>query len=98
MGRGFGQGYEREGLVGYLLGMPLDGDDFDRQLYLNDFYAGLPLPCDGVVLGIFPVKVLRPSELNWAISRGNEGGMALARELIARGDGCSNDSRLPALH
>src|SRR5262249_10692463 len=43
IGRGFGHGFEKEGLVGYLLGMPLDGDNFDRQLYINGFYEGLPV-------------------------------------------------------
>lgn len=42
--------------------MPWDGDDFDRQLYLNNFYAGLPVAYAGAAIGIFPVKVLRPSE------------------------------------
>ena len=98
IGRGFGQGFEKDGWVGYLLGMPLEGSDFDRQLYLNNFYAGLPVPYSGAAIGIFPVKVLRPSELAWAMAQGNEGAMTLARELIARGDGCRNDATLPALH
>jgi hypothetical protein len=98
IGRGFGQGLEKEGLAGYLLGMPLDGGNFDRQLYLNNFYAGLPVPYCEAAIGVFPVKVLRPSELEWAIAAGNEGGMLLAREFIARGEGCRNNSRLDRLH
>jgi hypothetical protein len=97
IGTGFGHGYEKDGLVGYLLGMPLDGTDFERQLYLNNFYAGLPVPYSQAGVGIFPVKVLRPSELAWAIRQGNQGGMLLAQEFIARSEGCRNDSRLPAL-
>ena len=98
IGRGFGHDFEKEGLVGYLLGMPLDGDNFDRQLYINGFYEGLPVPYSGAAIGIFPVKVLKPTELAWAMSRGNDGAMLLAREFIERGEGCRNDDRLPPLH
>lgn len=92
IGVGFGHGLEKDGLVGYLLGMPLDGEDFGRQLYLNGYYAGLPVPYAGAGIGIFPVKVLRPSELAWAIAQGNEGGVRLARAFFDRGDGCRNDA------
>jgi hypothetical protein len=97
IGRGFGHGFERDGLVGYLLGMPLDGTDFDRQLYMNGFYAGLPVRYAGAAVGILPARVLRPDELSWAIAQGNEGGVLLARELIARGAGCRNDARMVAV-
>ena len=98
IGRGFGQGFEKDGMVGYLLGMPLSGADFDRQIYIHRFYQGLPVPYADAAVGIFPVKVLRPSELAWAIAQGNDGGMMLARELIARGDACRNDVALPPCH
>jgi hypothetical protein len=98
IGHGFGQGYERDGWVGYLLGMPLEGADFNRQLYVNKFWAGLPTPYANGSLGLFPVKVLQPSELAWAIAQGNDGGMLLAKEFVARGEGCRNDATLPAIH
>jgi hypothetical protein len=98
IGHGFGQGFEKDGLVSYLLGMPLVGSDFDRQLFIHKFYQGLPVPYADASLGVFQVKVLRPSELAWSIAQGNEGPMMLAREFIARGDSCSNDVGLAPLH
>ncbi|MBP9113846.1 MAG: hypothetical protein KBF88_13625 [Polyangiaceae bacterium] len=98
IGRGFGHGFEKEGLVGYLLGMPLDGDNFDRQRYVNGFYEGLPVPYSNAAIGIFPVKVLKPTELAWAMAQGNDGAMLLAREFVRREKGCRNDDRLAPLH
>lgn len=97
IGRGFGQGFERDGLVGYLIGMPLDGADFSRQLYVDEHYRDLPVAYAHCALGLFPVRVLRPSELDWAIAQGNTGALRLAEAFLERGDGCLNDLHRPPL-
>lgn len=90
IGTGFGHGLERGGAVAFLAGMPLDGGDFDRQLYLNGYYAGLPVEYSGGACGLFPLKVLTPSELDWAVANGNDGGKRLADAFLAAGHGSTN--------
>jgi hypothetical protein len=82
----------------YLLGMPLDGDDFDRQIYANNHYAGLPVPYSGAAIGVLPVVALYPSELAWAVERGNSGALELAREFVAANRGCRNRSTWKPRH
>jgi hypothetical protein len=82
----------------YLLGMPLDGDDFGRQIHASGHYADLPVPYADAALCVVPVVALHPSELAWAVERGNTGALELAREFIAANRGCRNRSTWKPRH
>jgi hypothetical protein len=74
------------GLVGFLVGQPLVGDDLDLHPYLNGCYLGGGTPYDHASVGYFPVKPLTPDEYAWAKAQGNEGGVLLAQKFLVRGD------------
>jgi len=76
--------------------MTLDGTDFARQLHEHNLYADLSSPHSASV-GLLAVKVLRPSELTWAIAQGNDGGIKLAEPFFERGDGSQNQFNLPPI-
>src|SRR5262249_17460153 len=76
-----------DGLVGYLVGLPVTGDNIDLHFYINDFYRDLGRGFDECAIGIFPVKPLLPDEYQFAKQLGTEGGVRLAERFLTRGDG-----------
>ncbi len=76
-----------DGLVGYLVGLPVGGTNIDLHFYINGFYRGLGRGLDECAVGIFPVKPLTPDEYRFAKELGNVGGVELAERFLKRGDG-----------
>lgn len=74
------------GMVGYLVGLPLVGTDVDQQLYVRGFYRDLGRGLEEATMGIFSVKPLTRDEYAWAQAQGNGGGVKLAEAFIRRGD------------
>lgn len=75
-----------DGLVGFLVGLPLVGASIDAHVYVAGHYDGVPGVPDDLPLGYFPVKPLTTDELAWAKSRGNTGAVELAERFLARRD------------
>jgi hypothetical protein len=75
-----------DGQVGFLVGLPLAGNDIDRHPYFNGYYEGSAEKYAGAALGIFPVKPLTADELGWAKAQGNQGAVLLAQKFLDRRD------------
>jgi hypothetical protein len=86
-----------DGLVGYLIGLPLSGADLDLHFYLNGFYRDLGRGLDECAIGIFPVKPLTADEYHYAKHLGNDGGVWLAEAFLKRGDGAQHWTGRPSV-
>lgn len=79
-----------DGVVGYLVGLPLNGTDINRQCCINGLYRDLDRGLDNIAVDIFPVKPLTPDEYRYGQQLGNEGGVWLAEAFLKRGDGAQH--------
>jgi len=75
------------GMVGFLIGLPLVGHTIDAHIFMPDLYEGLDVPFTPHPVGLFPVTLLCRDEYETALSDDYGGSARLAEAMLSAGLG-----------
>lgn len=86
------------GMVGFIIGLPLVGHTIDSHIFMPELYDGLELAFTPHHVGLLPVTLLRPDEYELALSDDVGGSARLAEAMLSSGGGIvSSTSRTSIL-